>query len=518
MIRTFTILLAASATAALAQTQCEALKSLNIPQTQITSAKLVAAGPYQVAGRGGAGKQAAKQDAKQDAKQNAKQAPAAAAPQMLPAHCRVAMVLMPTSDSHIEMEVWLPAGGAWNGKFEAVGGGGWAGTISFAAMVTAMQEGYATASTDTGHMGGNADFALGHPEKIVDFGYRAIHEMTLKSKDLIKAFYGSPARLSYFNGCSTGGRQALMEAQRFPEDFDGIVAGAPANNHIHLHVAGTARAIDIINIPGEHALTRAKQDFLAKAVMAACDKLDGVQDGLLTNPRQCKYDPQELLCKGIDSDTCLTAPQIAAVKRTYADTITKKGEIVWTGFERGAEAGLGVIGTAKAPTGGLASIQILGYQDANWDWHQFDLDRDLKVTVDRAPSINADNPDLSKFKAHGGKLLLYHGWSDPSIPPGNTINYYNNVLNKMGKNQDDWMRLFMIPGMNHCGGGAGPNQFSYIATMERWRESSKAPDALLGFHVANNRVDMSRPVCKYPQVATYTGTGSTNDAANFTCK
>jgi len=208
----------------------------------------------------------------------------------------------------------------------------------------------------------------------------------------------------------------------------------------------------------------------------------------------------------------------AYVSNTYADTVTKKGEIVWTGFEKGSEAGLGVIGTAKAPAGGLASIQILGYQDPNWDWHQFDLDRDLKVTVDRAPSINADNPDLSKFKAHGGKLILYHGWTDPTIPPGNTINYYSSVLNKMGKNQDDWMRLFMIPGMNHCGGGAGPNQFSYIGAMERWRESNKAPDQLLGFHVANNRVDMSRPVCKYPQVATYSGTGSTNDAANFVCK
>ena len=309
-----------------------------------------------------------------------------------------------------------------------------------------------------------------------------------------------------------------MEAQRFPEDFDGIVAGASANNHIHLHVAGTARAIDIINIPGDHALTRAKQDFLAKSVRDACDVLDGVKDGLLTNPRKCTYDPQLLLCKGADSDTCLTAPQIAAVKRTYADTVTKKGEIVWTGFERGSEAGLGVIGTATEPRGGLDSIKILGYQDANWDWHQFDLDRDLKVTVDRAPSINADNPDLSKFKAHGGKLILYHGWNDPSIAPGNTINYYNSVLNKMGKNQDDWLRLFMMPGMNHCGGGVGPNQFSYIAALERWRESNKAPEQLLGFHVSNNRVDMSRPVCQYPQVAMYTGTGSTNDAANFVCK
>lgn len=496
MIRTFALLLAGTALAALAATPCESLASARLPDTTITAAEMVAAGPYQQpGGRGGA----------------------QAAPVMLPAHCRVFAVLTPSADSHIEMELWMPAGADWNGKYQAVGGGGWAGSISFGAMAGALREGYATSSTDTGHKGGNAQFALGHPEKIVDFGYRAIHEMTVVSKALVETFYGSAARYSYFNGCSTGGRQALMEAQRYPEDYDGIVAGAPANNHIHLHVAGTARAIDIIHIPGDHALTRAKQDFLNKAVLDACDALDKVKDGLLNDPRRCHFDPESLLCNGADSDTCLTAPQIAAVKRTYADTVTKDGTVVWTGFEPGSEAGLGVIGQATEPRGGLDSIKILGYQDPDWDWHQFDLDRDLARTVEKAGFINAGNPDLSAFKAHGGKLLLYHGWNDQAIPPGNTINYYNSVLQTMGPQQNGWLRLFMIPGMQHCGGGPGPNQFNYMGALERWREAGRAPDSLVGSHVTNSRVDMTRPVCAYPAPAEYSGTGSTNDAASFSC-
>lgn len=496
MFRTLSVILMLSASAALAQMQCENLKTLKLADTTITAAELVAAGPYQPQGRGGA----------------------QGTPVDLPEHCRVAAVLAPSEDSHIEMELWLPTGASWNGKYEAVGGGGWAGSISLTAMAGALKEGYATSSTDTGHKGGTGMFALGHPEKIVDFGYRAIHDMTVQSKALAEKFYGSPARLSYFNGCSTGGRQALMEAQRFPTDFDGIIAGAPANEHLRLHAASTARTIDIINIPGDHALTRAKQDYLNQRVLEACDALDGIRDGLLNDPRKCHFDPAELLCQGADSDTCLTGPQIAAVKRMYADTKTSDGEIVWTGYMRGSEAGLGVIGTATQPGGGLDSIRILGYQDADWDWHQFDLDRDLAVAVEKAGFIDAGNPNLSEFKAHGGKLLLYHGWSDQAIPPGHTINYYQEVLDTMGASQDDWMRLFMMPGMMHCRGGPGPNQFNYLGAMERWRESGQAPDQLVGNHVSGSTVDMSRPVCPYPAEAKYNGVGSTNDAANFSCQ
>ena len=474
MILSFALLLAGTAAAAV---PCAPLKSIKLPNVTISEAELVPAGPF----RGDRNR----------AQQSQRK---------LPAHCRVFAVLAPSSDSHIEMELWMPAEPGWNGKYEAVGGGGWAGSVNFGAMITALQEGYATSSTDTGHKGNNGQFALGHPDKIVDFGYRAIHEITVASKKLVEAFYGRRARYSYFNGCSTGGRQGLMEAQRYPEDYDGIIAGAPANNHIHLHVAETARTIDIINIPGDHALTRAKQDFLNKSVLDSCDMLDGVKDRFLGNPRDCKFDPQTLLCKGSDSDTYLTAPQIVAVKRTYSDTKTKDGKVVWTGFELGSEAALGVIGEATEPLDWvLDTIRILGHQDPNWDWHQFDLDRDLALTIEKAGFINADNPDLSGFKAHGGKLLLFHGWNDQAIPPGNTINYYNSVLQSMGPNQGDWMRLFMIPGMQHCGGGPGPNQFNYMRTLEGWREAGRAPDLLVGWSVNNDRADMRLPVCAYPE-------------------
>jgi feruloyl esterase len=511
MIRAAALLLTSAF--ALAQTPCENLKSLSLPTVTITVAEPVAAGPFRQPGAtpaAGAQKGAAKQQAKGGAPQQQ--------PTMLPAYCRVAATLAPSPDSDIKMELWLPSSD-WNGKFEAVGGGGWAGNISFPAMATALQERYATASTDTGHVGGNADFALGHPEKIVDFGYRAIHEMTLKSKDIMRAYYGRAPRLSFFNGCSTGGRQALMEVQRYPEDFDGVIAGAPANAHIHLHAASVERNIELMKIP-DHVLSPDKQEFLAKSVLAACDALDGVKDGILANPRKCTFDPAALLCKNGDSDTCLTAPQVEGVKVAYRDVKTSKGEIVWTGFERGSEAAWTLLRTQQTTIGpgALDSIRILGYQDRSWDWHNFNLDRDVAFADEKAGYINASITDLSAFKNHGGKLILYHGWSDPGISPGNTVNYYSAVLGKMGQKQDNWMRLFMVPGMLHCRGGPGPDQFSALGAIERWRESNTAPEQIIASHVSNNRVDMTRPLCPYPQVAVYKGSGSTNDASNFACK
>jgi len=509
------LLFTASAVTALAQTPCENLKSLSIPTVTITAAETVAAGPFRPTPAVTPAAPAAQKGApKQQAKGGAPQQQ----PIMLPAYCRVAATLAPSSDSDIKMELWLPASD-WNGKFEAVGGGGWAGNVSFPAMATALQEHYATASTDTGHVGGNADFALGHPEKIVDFGYRAIHEMTLKSKDIMRAYYGRAPRLSFFNGCSTGGRQALMEVQRYPDDFDGVIAGAPANAHIHLHAASVERNIELMKIP-DHVLSPAKQEFLAKSVLAACDALDGVKDGLLTNPRKCTFDPSVLLCKNGDSDTCLTAPQVEGVKVAYTDVKTSTGDIVWTGFERGGEAGWTLLRTQQTTIGpgALDSIRILGYQDRSWDWHNFNLDRDVAFADEKAGYINASSTDLSAFKNHGGKLLMYHGWSDPAISPGNTVNYYSAVLGKMGQKQDNWLRLFMVPGMQHCRGGPGPDQFSVLGAIERWRESNTAPQEIIASHVTNNRVDMTRPLCPYPLVAVYKGSGSTNDASNFACK
>jgi feruloyl esterase len=427
----------------------------------------------------------------------------------------VAATLHPSSDSDIKMELWLPIEN-WNGRFEMVGNGGWAGIISFPQMASALRDGYATASTDTGHEGGNGMFALGHPEKITDFAWRAVHETVVKSKALIQAYYGQSSKYSYWNGCSTGGRQALVEVTKFPDDFDGVLAGAPANPHIHLHAAGVERSIELMKNPGG-ALSQANVDLLHKAILEKCDALDGVKDGLIENPSKCHFDPATIQCKGEESDGCLTPAQVETVKIVFADIKTKKGDIVWTGYAPGSEMQLGMLKTIPTqPGGGWDSIRILGHQDADYDFHKFDLDTDVAL-ADKA-GIDALTSDLSAFKKHGGKLLLYHGWADPGIAPGNTVNFYSAVLKTMGSEQDDWMRLFMIPGMLHCSGGEGTDQFAKMATIERWREEGKAPDQIVAEHVANGQVEMTRPLCPYPQVAVYKGAGLTTDAGNFTCK
>ena len=502
MIRSLAFALA-GAVCALAQTPCESLKTLSLPNTTVTAAEAVAAGPYRAPGQAEAG------------------APRGLGLQM-PAYCRVAAVIKPAPDSDIRIEVWLPAAD-WNGKFQAVGNGGWAGVISFAAMAQAVVDHYATASTDTGHMGGDASFTLGHPDKVIDFAYRAVHEMTVQSKKIVEAYYGREPRLSYWNGCSTGGRQGLMEAQRYPADFDGIIAGAPANYHLHLHAAQMELETSILKNK-EAFLGQAQRALLNQAVMQACDALDGVKDGLLEDPHKCHFDPAALACKDGQTAGCLTAPQIATAKRIYAGARTKEGKLIFPGLEEGGELGWRNIGAGTEPAAiSMGSFRYLTFQDPNWDWRTFDLDRDTALADQKAGFIDAVDPDLQPFRDRGGKLLLYHGWSDQGISPENTINYYSEVIEKLGPNEDGpnggaWIRLFMVPGMQHCGGGPGPNQFNMIGAMERWREEGRAPQQILAEHVTNNRVDMTRPLCPYPQTAQYSGVGSTNDAANFVCK
>ena len=505
---------------------CEGMKSISLPDVTVTSAGLVPAGPFTppapvgppggpVAARGqGAPAQAGPAGAGRGGRGG--QVPAAL-PLMLPAHCRVVATLKPSPDSAIDIEVWLPAEN-WNGKYEAVGNGGWAGVISYAAMASAVQEGYATSSTDTGHKGGNASFAVGHPEKLIDFAHRAVHEMTVKSKAIIAAYYDRAPRLSYWNGCSTGGRQGLMEAQRYPDDFDAVLAGAPANYQTHLHTWDLSVAIPVLNDQSA-AVPGAKLTMLNKAAIDACDARDGIKDGLLNDPRSCRFDPSVLLCKGADSDACLTAPQLESVKRMYAAARTKSGGTIFPGKDPGSETGWTVISGALQPPGvSVGSFQV-AYNNVEWDWKTFDLDRDLKLVDEKVGAIvNAVNPDLSAFKARGGKLLMYHGWNDTAISAGNSIDYYASVLAKMGPRQENFARLFMAPGMQHCGNGPGPNQVNYMAALERWRESGAPPDQLIASHVSGTRVDMTRPLCPYPQLAQYKGVGSTNDAANFVCK
>jgi feruloyl esterase len=476
-----------------AETPCEQLKALQLSHTTITAAEWVDA-----VGRN----------------------PESA----IPAHCRVAFAMNPSSDSDIRAEVRLPASGDWNGKFLGVGGGGWVGALNVNGMVRGVRNGYATASTDAGHQGGGGSFALGHPEKVIDFAYRAVREMTIAAKAVIQGHYGRPARLSYWEGCSTGGRQGLMEAIRYPEDYDGIVAGAPANNQIQLCGWRMALEVSALKDPAR-SIPPPKLAALQQAVLTACDTLDGVKDRFMTEPRNCRFDPSTLLCRGSNEDNCLTAAQVESVRMAYSPARKKNGELIYPGLVPGNEPAWLLLTNARNEPNALdlGMFRFVAHQDPAWDWRTFDVERDTILAQVQAGFIEATDPDLSAFKKRGGKLLIYHGWSDGgsggAISPLNTIAYYESVLKKMGPQQNDWLGLFMVPGMDHCGAGPGPDQFNSIAALERWREFGMPPNQILAAHVSDDRrVSMTRPLCPYPQVAVYKCTGTANDAANFTCK
>jgi feruloyl esterase len=478
---------------------CESLKSLSLENSAVNSAETVAAGQFSLpaTGRGAA-------------QQNA-------AFKQLPAFCRVAATLKPSSDSDIKIEVWLPVSG-WNGKYQAVGNGGWAGVISYPAMADALGRGYATSSTDTGHVGGSGSFALGHQEKLIDFGYRSEHEMTVKSKAIINAFYGNAPQLSYWNGCSTGGRQGLKEAQMFPNDYDGIIAGAPANRTaMSLWVAFAVLKDEASYIPAE------KYPVIHQAVLNACDAIDGVKDGLIEDPRQCNFDPKVLLCKAGDNASCLTAPQVEAVRKIYSPgKNARTGKELFPSLVPGTELGWGVQAAGPDPSANIFDhYKYVVYKDPKWDWRTFDFDKGIeRAELPENNVMNSTDPNLKDFFAHNGKLLMYHGWSDTNVATLNTIKYYNAVLDKMGgaAKTSNNIRLFLEPGMGHCGGGEGPNVFDKIGTLEQWVEKGKAPEQIIASHSAHGQVDRTRPLCAYPKVAQYKGSGSIDDAANFVCK
>src|SRR5262245_56337397 len=478
---------------------CENLTSVKLDKATIASAQSVPEGPAPARG-GGRGQ----------ARAGGAPATPAPPPPMIPAHCRVQIVLKPSSDSLINMELWLPPADKWNGKFMGVGNGGFAGSIQGIGgdMPQALRLGYATAGTDTGHQDQGGAWAIGHPEKMIDFGYRATHEMTVKSKQIVKAFYDQNPKYSYFKGCSTGGRMAMMEAQRYPDDYDGIIAGALASRHIHMWTSGVARGVDLLRHP-EKTITAEQAALVNNLVMGTCD---ANKEGFLNNPRQCKVNFASLKCPaGKVDNSCLTEPQMQTVETYYGGVKNSKGELIFSGQALGNP-----IGAQRAPTapGGTFDLVRIAYNDPNVDWLKFDLDRDMKYLDDKIGYVDAVNPDLSKFKKSGGKLLMTHGWSDTGITPETTIWYYESVLNKMGKSQSDWMRLFMAPGMGHCGGGPGVNTFDSIGTLEKWVEKGVAPDQMMG----TGAQGLTRPLCPYPQYADYKGSGDLKDAANWACK
>ncbi len=490
------ILLAANLTVSLEAAACESLQSLSLPDTTILSAALVPAGPFTPA-----------------------QTPAMQKPQtfQIPVGaCRVAGVVKPA----VNFEVWLPASN-WNGKFQGVGGGGLAGVISYGAMVTALGRGYATASTDTGHNTPGGAWALSRPDLIVDFAYRAIHEMTVKSKLIVEAFYNKAPSRSYFVGCSTGGRQGLMEAQRYPADYDGIVAGAPANYWTHLVASGMAAASATM----KDEATRLPAPTLAalnKGALAACDASDGVADGVINNPQVCKFDPVAVQCTGAETDACLTKPQVDAARKIYAGAFNPRTkERIFPGMAPGSELTWGALTGGTQPFGiPLEVLKYFVFSNPDWDWKTYDFDKDVAMGDEKIGRVaNAIDPDLGAFKKRGGKLIMYHGWNDQLIQPYNSIDYFTSVQKKIGtKDTDDFMRLFMAAGMTHCAGGVGPNSFDAVTALEQWVEKGTKPAQIVASHTSNGIVDRTRPLCPYPQVATYKGIGSIDEAASFVCK
>jgi feruloyl esterase len=475
---------------------CDALAAIALPNGSITLAQLVEAGTFKAPDQADA-----------------------TAYRALPRFCRVAARLTPTPDSDIHVEVWLPASD-WNGKLQAVGNGAFSGAISYRAMATALTRGYAATSTDTGHSGGSASFALGHPEKVSDFGWRAVHEMTGAAKQVVAAYYDSAPRFSYWNGCSAGGRQGMKEAQRFPADFDGIIAGAPGLDW----TGRAAQAVRVANALQENATARlsvAQMRQVHSAVLRACDALDGVTDGLLENPAQCSFDPAVLQCRGSKGAACLTSLQVETVRLIYSSPPNPQTTRPIPGLARGSELGWTDLGwTASARATGLDQFRFLVFKDPAWTIQRFNFDSDIvRAEAVDGGTINALDPNLRPFIARRGKLIQYHGWSDPQIAPGSSTQYFSRVGETIGTDKlGDSYRLFMVPGMGHCGGGEGPNTFDMLTALEDWVEHAKPPDRILASHSTNGVVDRTRPLCPYPQRAVYRGAGGIDDAASFACQ
>ena len=473
---------------------CESLTSLAIPHGAVTTAQTVAPGAFappsgRAGGPPGRGNPFAN----------------------LLSFCRVAVTLKPGPQSDIKAEVWLPSSG-WNGKLQVVGNGGFAGTISYPAMATALAAGYAAASTDTGHTGPSPN-TFANQDVLIDFAHRAIHDTTVAAKSTVDGFYGNAPRLSYFNGCSTGGRQALTAAQRYPEDFDGIVGGAPAT-HTSTQAFGQIWFSRVLSEP-DTALSREKLTLVHNAALAACDTLDGARDGVIENPLACTFDPRTLVCKqGSDPASCLTAAQADGVRKIYAGPSNPRtGAHIFAGLERGSELGWNAVPVGYA----VDYFKYIVFKDPNWDPKSLNFDSHVAQAAKGDNLVfEAADPDMSRFTSRGGKLLLYQGWAEPGIPPGNLVSYYEQIQ-KRTKNASDAVRVFMVPGMGHCGGGDGASTFDMVAPLDAWRTSGTAPQKINASRVREGKVDRTRPLCAWPQFAKYKGTGSIDDAASFVC-
>jgi feruloyl esterase len=508
-------------TSGAAAATCDSLSVLPLQNAHITSAQTIAPGaftpPPAPAREGAAGRAGGRGGARGGGRGANAVNPYVA----LPSFCRVQATLTPSSDSDIKIEVWLPDSGAWNGKFQAVGNGGWAGTIAYPAMATALAAGYATSSTDTGHVGNTAAFALGHPEKLIDIAYRAVHEMTVQAKTIINGYYSSAPKYSYFNGCSLGGRQGITEAQRYPADYDGIVAGAVAWGGMERYAGVVMNGTLMRNTSGAY-IPPEKYPAIHEAVLQACDGLDGVKDGVLEDPLACRFDPKVLQCKqGEDNVSCLTAPQVQTAMMIYSDAKDPKtGKVLTGGLLRGTELQWGTLYSPAGYGNAIEAFKYIAMKDPNWDPASFNPATDVEKALKADPDgvLKSENPNLKAFFDRGGKLLMYQGYQDPQVTSWNAIRYHQAVLDKVGKSAEGKsIELFMIPGMLHCNGGPGTDTFDKAAAIDTWVTGGKAPDRIQASHLTDGKVDRTRPLCVFPKVAKWNGTGSTDEAANFTC-
>ncbi|HEX7238042.1 MAG TPA: tannase/feruloyl esterase family alpha/beta hydrolase, partial [Gammaproteobacteria bacterium] len=497
---TFSVLTVAVACGALAQAPrgsplaCAEMKAASIPKTVIAVAEVVPAGQFHSPARPGFGPPADYS--------------------RLPTFCRVAGTIRATAESDIRFELWLPE--TWNGRFMQTGNGGAAGAIVYDSLIDPLLRGYAVANTDTGHQGAGGDFAwaVGNPQKLIDFQYRAVHELTIAGKALAAARYGRQPEKSYWLGCSTGGRQGLKEAQRYPEDYDGIVAGAPASNWSPLMLLSVAIQRNL----GPGGLPAEKLGVLKEAAIATCDAQDGVADRVVTNLAACNFDPASLQCPAGATNQCLSPTEVEAAKRIYAGVVDSKGAVVMPGTGPGSEPLWAAYASPQFAIGTNYFRNVVA-NDANWDPAALDVDRDLAraEAVDNG-AAKAMDPDLSAFVGRGGKLITYHGTTDGLIPYRNSVSYYESVADEIGQRKAEGsVKLYLGPGMDHCAGGEGASAVDWLTPLEHWVEQGEGPGALQGTHPGAApqppSAPFTRPICPYPQVPTYRGTGDTADAA-----
>jgi feruloyl esterase len=446
-----------------------------------------------------------------------------------PAYCEVTGIIAPVSRSRITVVYRLPT--PWNGKLAGLGGGGWAGNITLDrppgrnfTAAAALAKNYATAQTDGGH----AAFEVwdtgwaANPESVIDFSYRAIHLMTVAGKAVVARYYGHPQKHAYFQGCSTGGRQGLMEVQRFPNDYDGVVSGAPVYDLL-TQTSALVRT-QAFNKPGA-ALSASQLKRLHEAALAACDTQDGVMDGIVGDPRSCNFDPAILECKeGASTPDCLSAAQVAAVREMYAGVKTVDGRIAAYPLSRGGERSWSRFSAAPSSSAGGASAGLGGLREAlfgdpDYDVKTFAADRDLSKVrgSEFAANYEAKNPDITPFIVHGGKLLLWHGFDDPGPSPLGTIAYYEAIQRTTGVKTElnASTRLYLLPGVYHCGGGPGADEFDSLTALDQWVESGKPPESLIA---TRNDGKLSRPLCAYPTLPRYKGSGDPANAGSFECR